>query len=81
MAEGYVTRLALDDNDEVIGYEFVHLGRMMEMIHKGTDVYAIVKGIQPILSGKILLRRFRWRNRTYPAPGQHGSRTSFIRND
>ncbi len=37
MAEGYVTRLALDDNDEVIGYEFVHLGRMMEMIHKGID--------------------------------------------
>jgi len=37
MAEGYVTRLALDDNDEVIGYEFVHLGRMMEMIQKGTD--------------------------------------------
>ncbi|MFQ6758976.1 MAG: hypothetical protein D9V46_10240 [Deltaproteobacteria bacterium] len=37
MAEGYVTRLALDDNDEVIGYEFVHLGKMMEMIHKGID--------------------------------------------
>ena len=37
MAEGYVTRLALDDNDEIIGYEFVHLGRMMEMIQKGTD--------------------------------------------
>ncbi|MDD2499875.1 MAG: hypothetical protein PHN92_03525 [Geobacter sp.] len=37
MAEGYVTRLALDDNSEVIGYEFVHLGRMMEMIHKGMD--------------------------------------------
>lgn len=37
MAEGYVTRLALDDNDEVIGYEFVHLGKMMEMIHKGMD--------------------------------------------
>lgn len=37
MAEGYVTRLALDDNNEVIGYEFVHLGRMMEMIHKGSD--------------------------------------------
>jgi len=37
MAEGYVTRLALDDNDEVIGYEFVHLGRMMEMIQKGSD--------------------------------------------
>jgi NifU-like protein involved in Fe-S cluster formation len=37
MAEGYVTRLALDENDEVIGYEFVHLGKMMEMIQKGTD--------------------------------------------
>lgn len=36
MAEGYVTRQALDENDEVIGYEFVHLGKMMEMIHKGT---------------------------------------------
>jgi len=37
MAEGYVTRLALDDCDEVIGYEFVHLGKMMEMVHKGMD--------------------------------------------
>lgn len=37
MAEGYVTHIALDDNNEVIGYEFVHLGRMMEMIHKGSD--------------------------------------------
>ncbi len=37
MAEGYVTRLALDDNSEVIGYEFGHLGKMMEMIHKGMD--------------------------------------------
>jgi len=37
MAEGYVTRLALDDNGEVIGYEFVHLGKMMEMVHKGMD--------------------------------------------
>jgi len=35
MAEGYVTRLALDANSEVIGYEFVHIGKMMEMIHKG----------------------------------------------
>jgi len=37
MAEGYVTRLGLDDNNEVIGYEFVHLGKMMEMIHQGLD--------------------------------------------
>ena len=37
MAEGYVTRLAIDANDEIIGYEFVHLGKMMEMITKGME--------------------------------------------
>ncbi|MDD4316506.1 MAG: hypothetical protein PHC84_05045 [Clostridia bacterium] len=39
MAEGYITRQALDDNGEVIGYEFVKLGQMMEMI--------TTKGISP----------------------------------
>ncbi len=37
LAEGYVTRTALDKNGEIIGYEFVHLGKMMEMIKKGTE--------------------------------------------
>jgi NifU-like protein involved in Fe-S cluster formation len=37
MAEGYVTRLALDANDEIIGYQFVRLGPMMEQIAKGVD--------------------------------------------
>ena len=37
MAEGYCTRMALDANDEVIGYEFVHLGKVMEMVRKGVD--------------------------------------------
>ena len=37
MAEGYVTRLALDKDNLVIGYEFVHLGKMMEAIRKGTE--------------------------------------------
>lgn len=37
IAEGYITRLGLDDKDEVIGYEFVHLGKMMESIQKGTE--------------------------------------------
>ncbi len=36
MAEGYVTKLGLDKNDEIIGYEFVKLGPMMELINKGT---------------------------------------------
>ena len=37
MAEGYVNRIALDDNDEIIGYEFINLGKMMDAIKKGTD--------------------------------------------
>jgi NifU-like protein involved in Fe-S cluster formation len=37
MAEGYVTRMALDAGDEVIGYEFVHMGKMMESIQKGVE--------------------------------------------
>ena len=37
MAEGYVLNIALDDDSEVIGYKFVHLGKMMEAIRKGVD--------------------------------------------
>ena len=36
MAEGYVTGLALDEEDKVIGYEFVNLGKMMEFVNKST---------------------------------------------
>jgi NifU-like protein involved in Fe-S cluster formation len=43
MAEGYVTRIALDGNNEIIGYEFVHLGKMMDMIKKGTDANEALK--------------------------------------
>ncbi|EKD36151.1 MAG: hypothetical protein ACD_75C01615G0001 [uncultured bacterium] len=37
MAEGYVTEIALDKNDEIIGYKFVNLGKMMASIKKGAD--------------------------------------------
>jgi NifU-like protein involved in Fe-S cluster formation len=37
MAEGYVTNMGLDENSEVIGYKFVHLGKMMEMVAKGIE--------------------------------------------
>ena len=37
MAEGYVTRLALDDNGEIIGYEYVNLGVMMKAIQEGVS--------------------------------------------
>ena len=35
MAEGYVKNIALDENNEIIGYEFVSLGKMMDFITKG----------------------------------------------
>ena len=37
LAEGYITKIAVDDKDQIIGYKFVHLGKMMEMIAKGMD--------------------------------------------
>ena len=37
LAEGYITKCAVDENDTIIGYKFVHLGKMMEMIKKGID--------------------------------------------
>ena len=37
MAEGYILRLGLDAENEVIGYEFVNLGKMMDAIKAGTD--------------------------------------------
>lgn len=35
--EGYITKLALDEDREIIGYEFVHMGKMMEAIGEGVD--------------------------------------------
>ncbi|MBE6038896.1 MAG: hypothetical protein E7218_06850 [Anaerofustis stercorihominis] len=43
VAEGYVNRLALDENDEIIGYEFIHLGKMMSAIKKGTPAEEALK--------------------------------------
>ena len=37
MAEGYVTGIALDADDEIIGYQFVSLGKMTDFIKKGDD--------------------------------------------
>ena len=37
MAEGYVRRIGLDENDEIIGYEFIQMGTMMDLIEKGVD--------------------------------------------
>ena len=43
MAEGYVTRVAVSEDDEIIGYEFVKLGVMMENIKKGMPAEEALK--------------------------------------
>ncbi len=43
MSEGYVTRMALDKNDEVIGYEFISLGKFLEDIRKGMNADEALK--------------------------------------
>ncbi len=37
LAEGYITKIAVDEEGQIIGYKFVHLGKMMESIAKGMD--------------------------------------------
>lgn len=35
LAEGYVVELGLDENDQIIGYKYVHIGKMMQYIKSG----------------------------------------------
>ena len=35
LTEGYIQKLALDGEDRIIGYQFVHLGRLMTLIGQG----------------------------------------------
>jgi len=37
LSEGYITEIGLDENDEIIGYKYVNLGKMMENIKKKMD--------------------------------------------
>ncbi|HCR88924.1 MAG TPA: hypothetical protein DIW50_00410, partial [Prolixibacteraceae bacterium] len=43
MAEGYITKIGLSESSEIIGYEFVSLGRMMDMIKTGMDANEAIK--------------------------------------
>lgn len=43
MAEGYVNRLALDADGQVIGYEFITLGKVTDALKKGVDANEAVK--------------------------------------
>lgn len=37
LAEGYITRVGLDEENQIIGYEFIQMGKMMEFIKKGVE--------------------------------------------
>ncbi len=43
MAEGYVTGIALDADDQIIGYKFVSLGKMTDFIKKGDDPHTAME--------------------------------------
>lgn len=43
IAEGYVTEIGLDENDEIIGYEFINVGKMMELINNKIDANEALK--------------------------------------
>ena len=43
LTEGYITKMYLDANNEVCGYEYVHLGKMMEAIKGGMDANEALK--------------------------------------
>ena len=37
LAEGYITKIAVDKDDTIIGYQFINFGKMMEFIKKGIE--------------------------------------------
>jgi len=37
LTEGYIVQLALDADDQIIGYQFLKVGPMLDQIKKGTD--------------------------------------------
>jgi NifU-like protein involved in Fe-S cluster formation len=43
MAEGYISRIALDADSQVIGYEFINFGKMMDMVKTGIDANDAMK--------------------------------------
>lgn len=43
LTEGYITKLALNANSEIVGYEFVSIGKMMDFIKKGMDANEAVQ--------------------------------------
>ena len=45
LTEGYITKMFLDEDDQVCGYEFVHMGKLMDAIKKGMDANEALKSV------------------------------------
>ena len=43
LAEGYITRLALDSQNQIIGYEYLHLGKFTDFLKKGINADEALK--------------------------------------
>jgi NifU-like protein involved in Fe-S cluster formation len=43
LTDGYITKIALDENDEIIGYQYVNFGKMMDAIKAGADANEALK--------------------------------------
>ena len=43
LAEGYITKQALDENGEIIGYEYVAIGSLMKSLREGVDSKEAIK--------------------------------------
>ena len=43
LAEGYVTKQGLDKNGEIIGYEYVSLGKLMTLLKEGVNTKKAIK--------------------------------------
>ena len=45
LTEGYITKMFLDKDDQVCGYEFVHMGKFMDAIKKGGPADEALKSV------------------------------------
>ncbi len=43
LAEGYITKEGLDENGEIIGYEYVAIGSLMKSLREGVDAQEAIK--------------------------------------
>ena len=50
LAEGYITKEGLDENGEIIGYEYVAIGSLMKSLREGVDAQEAIKKPQKLMA-------------------------------